>query len=131
MTWRKGVWSTTLATAPPHHNNKFRCGNLSLKRRRLRADFFADFFDLAGVHYLLTVDRLSGWINVMRAAPGTTGSGAKGFIARLRLLFANKGIPKKISSERETEFTAGETQQFLKDWHVIHRLCSVHFTDAS
>ena len=53
----------------------------------------ADFFDLAGVHYLVTVDRLSGWLDVTRAALGSAGSGAKGLIACLRLLFADKGVP--------------------------------------
>ena len=38
----------------------------------------ADFFDLAGVHYLVTIDSLLGWLNVTRAAPGSAGSGAKG-----------------------------------------------------
>ena len=28
----------------------------------------ADYFDLHGVHYLVTVDRLSGWLDVTRAA---------------------------------------------------------------
>ena len=31
-----------------------------------------DFFDLTGIHYLITVDRLSGWIDIMRAAAGTS-----------------------------------------------------------
>ena len=76
----------------------------------------ADFFDLAGVHYLVTVDRLSGWLDVTRAAPGSAGSGAKGFIACLCLLFANKGVPNILSSDRGTEFTAAETQAFLDTW---------------
>ena len=87
----------------------------------------ADFFDLAGVHYLVTVDRLSGWINIMWAAVGTSGAGAKGFIACLRSLFADKGVPETLSSDCGTEFTSGETQAFLKTWGVAHRLSSAHY----
>ena len=60
----------------------------------------ADFFNLAGVHYLVTVDRMLGWLDVTRAAPGSAGSGAKGLIACLRLLFADKGVPDILSSDR-------------------------------
>ena len=43
----------------------------------------ADYFDLNGVHYLVTVDRLSGWLDVTRAASGTSASGAAGLVACL------------------------------------------------
>ena len=59
----------------------------------------ADFFDLAGVHYLVTVDRLSSWLDITRAVPGSAGSGAKGLIPCLQLLFADKGLPNILSSD--------------------------------
>ena len=61
----------------------------------------ANFFDLARVHNLVTVDRLSGWLDVTRAAPGSVGSGAKGLIACLRLLF--------VANILSSEFTSAET----------------------
>ena len=91
----------------------------------------ADFFDLAGVHYLVTVDRLSGWLDITRAAPGLAGSGAKGLIACLRLLFADKGVPNILSSDGGTEFTSAETQAFLETWKVKHRLSSAHFPQSN
>ena len=72
----------------------------------------ADFFDLAEVHNLVRVDRLSGWIDITRAAPGSAGSGAKGLMACLYLLFANKGIPEQLSSDGGTEFMAGKHKSF-------------------
>ena len=42
---------------------------------------------LAGVHYLITVDRLSGWLDITWAASGTPG--AKGLTACLRTLFVD------------------------------------------
>ena len=92
----------------------------------------ADFFDLAGVHYLVTVDRLSRWLDITRAAPGSAGSGAKGLIACLRLLFADKGVPNILSSDGSTEFTSTETQAFLdtlKVKHNCHRPTSPSQTD--
>ena len=80
----------------------------------------ADFFNLAGVHFLITVDRLSGWLDITRAALGTAG--AKGLIACLRTLFMDKGFPKILLSDGGPEFMAAETQTFLKNWQVTHRL---------
>ena len=91
----------------------------------------ADFFDLAGVHYLVTVDRLSGWIDITRAAAGTSGAGAKGLIACLRSLFADKGVPETLSSDGGTEFTSGETQAFLNTWRIANRLSSAHYPQSN
>ena len=91
----------------------------------------ADFFDLAGVHYLVTVNRLSRWLHVTRAAPGSAGSGAKDLIACLRLLFADKGVPHLLSSDGGTKFTAAETRAFLDTWKVKHRLSSAHFPQSN
>ena len=91
----------------------------------------ADFFDLAGVHYLVTVDRLSGWIDVTRAASGSSASGAKGLIACLRALFADKGVPVELSSDGGTEFTSSATAEFLRTWGVSHRLSSAHYPQSN
>ena len=66
-----------------------------------------------------------------RAARGTAGSGAKGLIACLRLLFADKGVPDILSSDGGTEFTSAETKAFLKTWQVKHRLSSAHFPQSN
>ena len=91
----------------------------------------ADFFDLAGVHYLVTGDRLLGWLDITCAAPGLAGSGTKGLIPCLRLLFADKGVPNILSSDGGTEFTSAETQAFLDTWKVKHRLSSAHFPQSN
>ena len=91
----------------------------------------ADYFDLNGCHYLVTVDRLSGWIDINGAKPSTPASGAKGLIACLRLLFQDKGIPEELSSDGGTEFTSSETQDFLRTWGVRHRLSSAHHPQSN
>ena len=74
----------------------------------------ADYFDLNGVHYLVTVDRLSGWLDVTRAASGTLASGAAGLVACLRQIFADKGVPDTLSLDGGLEFTSHPTQDFLR-----------------
>ena len=86
----------------------------------------ADYLDLCGMHYLVSVDRLSGWLDITKAAPGTPASGAKGLIACLRRLFCDKGVLVELSSDGGTEFTSQETQAFLRSWGVHHRLLSAH-----
>ena len=46
-----------------------------------------DYFDYAGTHYLVVVDRLSNWIEVMKTPPASAYSGSKGLIMLLRELF--------------------------------------------
>ena len=73
----------------------------------------------------------SGWLDITRAALGSAGSGAKGLVACLRLLFADKGVPDVLSSDGGTKFTSAETQTFLKTWQVKHRLSSAHFPQSN
>ena len=87
----------------------------------------ADYFDFRGVHYLVTVDRLSGWINITHATSGTPMSGAKGLYACLRLLFADR----EMLSDCRPEFKSTETTAFLENWGVIHRLSSAYFPQSN
>ena len=91
----------------------------------------ADYFDLYGVHYLVTVDRLSGWLDITHAASGTPASGAAGLVACLRRVFADKGVPDTLSSDGGLEFTLHLTQEFLCAWKVKHRLSSAHFPQSN
>ena len=91
----------------------------------------ADYFNLHGVHYLVTVDRLSGWLDITRAASGTPASGAAGLIACLRRVFADKGVPDTLSLDGGLEFTSHLTQEFLRAWKVRHRLSSAHFPQSN
>ena len=87
----------------------------------------ADYFDFAGSHYLVVVDRLSNWVEVMRTPPASELSGAKGLLRLLRELFARYGVPEKLSSDGAPEFTANETKKFFKNWGVNHRISSAYF----
>ena len=89
----------------------------------------SDYFHHGGHYYAVIVDRYSHWPVVFRAEHDHTG--AKGLIAHLRLLFSTYGVPEEISSDGAKEYTAQETQDFLKKWQVHHRLSSVAFAHSN
>jgi len=66
----------------------------------------SDFFQLAGNHYLVVVDRLSGWPEVVQVKTGNGPSGAKRLCQALRQVFATFGVPEEISSDGGPEFIA-------------------------
>ena len=90
-----------------------------------------DYFDYAGTHYLVVVDRLSNWIEVMKTPPASVYSGSKGLIMLLRELFARFGVPARLSSDGGPEMVAKETQDFFKRWGVSHRLSSAYFSSSN
>ena len=52
---------------------------------------------LNGIHYLVTVDRLTGWPDVRRAKGQDMG--AKGLVNLLRDLFTTYGIAEELTSD--------------------------------
>ena len=91
----------------------------------------ADFFDLRGKHFLVIADRLSGWTEVVQVKVGSPSAGSKGLCDALRRIFVTFGVPNEISSDGGTEFTSGETQDFLSRWGTRHRLSSSHFPQSN
>jgi hypothetical protein len=88
----------------------------------------ADYFDLEGHKYLVIVDRYSGWPGVYRIK---AGEGAKELIKLLRRYFMTFGCPDELSSDGGKEFVAYETQEFLRNWSVTHRLSSAYFPHSN
>ena len=58
-------------------------------------------------------------------------SGAKGLCACLRLLFADRGVPREMSSDPGSGFKSAKTTEFLEKWGVIHRLSSAYFPQSN
>ena len=79
-------------------------------------DICGDYFQLGGVHYLVTCDRLMGWPDRHSSPRGT--SGVTGLISNLRDPFATLGIPEILRLERGPEIRASEAQKFLKIYNV-------------
>ena len=91
----------------------------------------SDYFDLGGTHYLLTVDRLTNWVDVRRAKPKTDESGAAGLIAMCRDTFIAFGVPVEISSDGGPEYKSQSFNDFLGRWGVRHRTSTAYFAQSN
>ena len=81
----------------------------------------SDYFDLAGHHYLIVVDRLTNWADVRKARPKTNEAGTQGLMDMFREVFRNYGVPVEISSDGGPEYASREFGDFLRRWGVRHR----------
>ena len=85
-----------------------------------------DYFHYMGHHYLVLVDRYSNWPIVEETANGSTG-----LIRSLRRTFVTYGIAEELTNDGGPEFTAAQTESFLKAWKVNQRFSSVAFPHAN
>lgn len=92
---------------------------------------FADFFTFGGRHYLIVGDRLSGWPEIYMTPVGTQYAGSKGLVRCLRSFFATFGCPEELSSDGGPEFIADNTQKFLHEWNVSHRVSSAYHAQSN
>ena len=92
---------------------------------------FADYCDLGRSHYLISGDRLSGWVEIFKIEVGSALSGSKGLLSCLRKLFSSFGVPMELSSDGGPEFTAAATREFLERWGVKHRRSSAYHPQSN
>ena len=91
----------------------------------------SDYFDLEGTHYLVTVDRFTGWVDVRRAEPGTEGSGAAGLIATMKETFMAFGVPVEVANDGGPEYSSQEFGKFLERWGVRLRMSSAYHAQSN
>ena len=86
----------------------------------------SDYLSVAGHNFCLVVDRFSNWLQVY-----TGKGGARNLIHLLGESFHSFGIPESLTSDQGVEYTAAETQQFLRKLGIVHRKTSVGFPHAN
>ena len=89
----------------------------------------SDYFQAGGYHYLVIVDRFSGWPTVQFC--GSSSGSSRQLQEWLRQSFATFGIPEELSSDGGLTYMSYDTQKFLADYGVRHRLSSVAFAQSN
>ena len=95
---------------------------------RIFQDIAADFFECGNRHYMAVVDRFSGYpiIAALNAPPTAAAT-----IDKLKVIFTMFGCPSRLFSDGGRQFTAQDTQDFLRRWGVTHRLSSAHYPQSN
>jgi hypothetical protein len=88
-----------------------------------------DLFSHSNNHYLVYVDRLSGWptIDVWIGKDPCT----KDVTRVLSKNFADLGIPVKLRSDGGPQFKSSEFSTFMEKWGVSHTFSSPHYAQSN
>ena len=78
----------------------------------------SDYFSLEGRHYLVPIDRYSGWPSVHRAKTANNTE----LIRLLRNHYETFGVPEELTSDGGSAYVSCRTQQFLQTWGIAHRV---------
>ena len=86
-----------------------------------------DFFELAGHHYLVYVDRYSGWSEIAKV-PSTA---FQTLVANLRRWFTQWGVPKTLETDGGPPFSGRQFGAFMEQWGVQHRQSSAYYAQSN
>ena len=88
----------------------------------------ADGFQLHGQHYLVVVDKYSGWL-ILFHFKGSVN--ARHIIDSLRSVFHTYGVPTKIYTDGGLPFSSRETDESLGCWGVDHIVSSAEYAQSN
>ncbi|XP_037780967.1 uncharacterized protein K02A2.6-like [Penaeus monodon] len=88
----------------------------------------ADFFSVAGEHFLVYVDRLSGWPVVIPCGNNATSAST---IRIFRHMFRDLGVPVRLRTDGGPQFSSREFATFLQRWGEIIQYCTSSITSGS
>ena len=89
----------------------------------------ADYFDLAGVKYLVYADKYTGWVVILKTPKGEADSSA--LKRQLRMLFGVYGAPRELSTDGGPPFCSHDVQTFLNTWGVRSRVSSAYYAQSN
>ena len=80
---------------------------------------------------MITVDRVTSWVDVRRAKAQTEESGARGLIAACIETFAAFGTPREMATDGGLEYDSHEFTSFLQRWGVRFRKSSAYYLSSN
>jgi transposase InsO family protein len=89
----------------------------------------ADLFYHAGKHYIVYVDRFSGWPEV--ASFGSSDPNADSVIWKIRSFFGHSGVPIKFRSDGGPQFTSATFRHFMLKWGIRHVFSAPHYPQSN
>ena len=88
----------------------------------------SDLFQLNGHHYLLVVDRFSGFLHIIHSRDSPTSSF---LIKHLRDIFTRYGRPDQLETDGGPQYLSESFINFLKTWGVKHRVSSPYYAQSN
>ena len=83
----------------------------------------ADIMTVDGKQYLVTVDNLSGYLEIDLLRAQTSWE----VILKLRMTFARFGPPEVLITDNGPQFTSAQFAAFAQSWRFQHRTSSPHY----
>lgn len=87
-----------------------------------------DLFEYGSVHFMVVVDRFSGWPIVVKF--GALPNASK-IIKEMRMIFRDYGIPIRMRSDGGRQFTSQEFREFLEEKSVTLEVSSAHYHQSN
>ena len=87
-----------------------------------------DMFEYAGKHFMVYVDRFSGWIEIHKF--GTLPCSER-VMTVLRKMFEIYGVPNKCRSDGALMYTSTMMRQFMEKWGIIQAISAPHFPSSN
>lgn len=86
-----------------------------------------DICEIQGKHYLVSEDYYSRYIDIEYLTKLTTSA----VITKMKVIFAQHGIPDIVVSDNGPQFRSNEFKQFAKEWNFCHRTSSPKYPQSN